>query len=81
MSTTSKQWVVHNKENGFDELSFSEGPVGKVGENEILVKIHGASLNYRDLIIPKVRLPFYLVFYILVVLLLLYESLALNWND
>lgn len=49
------QWTVLDKENGFDSLSFSEVPVPKVGENEVLVKFRAASLNYRDLIIPKVR--------------------------
>jgi NADPH:quinone reductase-like Zn-dependent oxidoreductase len=50
-----KQWVVVDKENGFDSLNFKEGPVPQCGENEVLVKLRAASLNYRDLIIPKVR--------------------------
>jgi NADPH:quinone reductase-like Zn-dependent oxidoreductase len=50
-----KQWVVVDKENGFDSLNFKEGPVPKCGDNEVLVKLRAASLNYRDLIIPKVR--------------------------
>jgi NADPH:quinone reductase-like Zn-dependent oxidoreductase len=50
-----KQWVVVDKENGFDSLNFKEAPVPKCGENEVLVKLRAASLNYRDLIIPKVR--------------------------
>lgn len=52
--TTMKQWIVRDKENGFDSLHFSEGPVPKVTENDVLVKFHAAALNYRDLIIPKV---------------------------
>lgn len=52
--STMKQWTVLDKENGFDSLSFGNAPVPKVGENEVLVKFHAASLNYRDLIIPKV---------------------------
>lgn len=51
---TMKQWVVENKENGFDGLVYKDAPVPKVGESEVLVKLHAASLNYRDLIIPKV---------------------------
>lgn len=49
------QWTVLDKENGFDGLTFGEAPVPKVGEHEVLVKFRAASLNYRDLIIPKVR--------------------------
>ena len=51
-----KQWTVLNKENDFDGLTFGEVPVPKVGDNDVLVKFHAASLNYRDLIIPKVSL-------------------------
>lgn len=50
-----KQWLVTSKDKGFDGLSFSEAPMPKVGENEVLVKFHAASLNFRDLVIPKVR--------------------------
>lgn len=57
--TTTKQWIVRDKENGFDSLHFSEGPVPKVTENDVLVKFHAAALNYRDLIIPKVSVAFY----------------------
>lgn len=49
-----KQWVVESVENGFDGLAFKNVPIPRVGENEVLVKLHAASLNYRDLIIPKV---------------------------
>lgn len=56
-----KQWVVAGTTTGnlegdsFDHLEFEEAPVPKCGENEVLVKLHAASLNYRDLVIPKVR--------------------------
>lgn len=60
--TTMKQWIVRDKENGFDSLHFSEGPVPKVTENDVLVKFHAAALNYRDLIIPKGMYPFPLNF-------------------
>lgn len=52
--TTMKQWSVSGGDKDFDGLSFGEGPVPKVGENEVLVKLRAAALNYRDLIIPKV---------------------------
>lgn len=54
--STMKQWVVSDKENSFDALVYKDVPVPKVGENEVLVKLQAASLNYRDLIIPKVRM-------------------------
>lgn len=52
--TTQKQWFIQGAKKGFDELVFQDGKVPDVGENEVLVKMEGASLNYRDLIIPKV---------------------------
>lgn len=55
-----KQWTITGTEKGFDGLELSDVPVPKVGENDVLVKIQGASLNYRDLIIPKVAsFPFH----------------------
>ncbi|PNS18900.1 Quinone oxidoreductase-like protein 2 [Sphaceloma murrayae] len=56
--TTQKQWTVQGKGN-FDNLKFNESAaVPKIGDNDVLVKFHGASLNYRDLIIPKGLYPF-----------------------
>ncbi|KAL2870887.1 putative raffinose synthase protein Sip1 [Aspergillus lucknowensis] len=60
--STQKQWTVLNGENSFDGLKYGDAPVPKVGENEVLVKLHAASLNYRDLIIPKGKYPFPLSF-------------------
>lgn len=55
---TQKQWTVEGK-TGFDALKFNESaPVPEVGEQEVLVRFHAASLNYRDLIIPKGMYPF-----------------------
>ncbi|CAG7934750.1 unnamed protein product [Penicillium nalgiovense] len=56
--STMKQWVVEDKEHGFDGLVYKDAAVPKVGENEVLVKLHAASLNYRDLVIPKGQYPF-----------------------
>lgn len=53
--STMKQWVVQDKEHDLDGLVYKDATVPKVGENEVLVKLQAASLNYRDLIIPKVR--------------------------
>jgi NADPH:quinone reductase-like Zn-dependent oxidoreductase len=50
---TSKAWTVGGQ-NGFDSLKFhKDAPVPKPSDYEVLVKFHAASLNYRDLIIPK----------------------------
>ncbi|KAL5341337.1 hypothetical protein BJX70DRAFT_66125 [Aspergillus crustosus] len=56
--STQKQWSVQNKDSDFDGLQYGDAPVPQVGENEVLVKLHAASLNYRDLIIPKGKYPF-----------------------
>ncbi|KAI0153361.1 hypothetical protein BJ166DRAFT_468991 [Pestalotiopsis sp. NC0098] len=56
--TTQKQWAVQGTKDDFDGLKYEDAPVPKCGENEVLVKMHGASLNYRDLIIPKGFYPF-----------------------
>ncbi|KAI1504023.1 putative zinc-containing alcohol dehydrogenase [Biscogniauxia marginata] len=55
---TQKQWTVTGTEKGFDGLEHGQAPVPTPGENEVLVKIQGASLNYRDLIIPRGLYPF-----------------------
>jgi NADPH:quinone reductase-like Zn-dependent oxidoreductase len=57
-----KQWKVAGANHGFDGLSFEDATVPQVGENEVLVKLHAASLNYRDLVIPKDKYPFPLKF-------------------
>lgn len=51
---TMKSWVVENTKNDFDGMVYKDAPVPKVGETDVLVKMHAASLNYRDLIIPMV---------------------------
>ncbi|KAL4950686.1 hypothetical protein BDW69DRAFT_171527 [Aspergillus filifer] len=56
--STQKQWSVNNTEQDFDSLKFEDAQVPTVGENDVLVKLHAASLNYRDLIIPKGKYPF-----------------------
>ncbi|KAL6828684.1 hypothetical protein V8C40DRAFT_196433 [Trichoderma camerunense] len=54
---TVKQWQVAEY-NGFEGLKFSEQPLPEVGDNEVLVKLEAASLNYRDLIIARGEYPF-----------------------
>ncbi|KAI0179696.1 NAD(P)-binding protein [Hypoxylon sp. FL1284] len=53
-----KQWSVTGSQKGFDGLEYVDAPVPKVGDNDVLVKLHASSLNYRDLIIPKGLYPF-----------------------
>lgn len=56
--STQKAWTVEGR-NGFDSLKWNENhPVPEVGEKDVLVKIHAASLNYRDLAIAKGKYPF-----------------------
>jgi NADPH:quinone reductase-like Zn-dependent oxidoreductase len=52
---TVKQWTINGEEKGFDELKLDTVDLPKCGENEVLVKLGAASLNYRDLVIPKVN--------------------------
>lgn len=52
--STTKQWTVEGK-NGFDSLKFHEkAQIPSLGEKDVLVHFYAASLNYRDLAIPKV---------------------------
>ena len=55
LPTTTKQWLIDGK-NGFDSLKLVEkAEIPPLGDLDVLVQVHYASLNYRDLIIPKVR--------------------------
>jgi hypothetical protein len=55
---TQKAWTIQGK-TGFDCLKFNKGvPVHEPGDYECLVKLHAASLNYRDLVIPQGKYPF-----------------------
>ncbi|KAJ5116831.1 Polyketide synthase enoylreductase [Penicillium angulare] len=51
-----KQWVVENTD-GFDGLRLKEVAIPKVGDSDVLVKLNAASLNYRDLLIPRGEYP------------------------
>ncbi|KAI1812215.1 hypothetical protein GGS20DRAFT_578518 [Poronia punctata] len=56
--TKQKQWIVEGTGKAFETLKCVEAEVPKVGDNDVLVKIRAASLNYRDLIIPRGMYPF-----------------------
>lgn len=52
--TTTKQWIVAGTD-GFDSLKFEEkAQIPQLGDHDVLVHFHYVSLNYRDIIIPKV---------------------------
>ncbi|OCK83675.1 alcohol dehydrogenase [Lepidopterella palustris CBS 459.81] len=55
---TTRQWSIEGKD-GFDSLKLTEkAPIPKLGDKDVLVKVHAVSLNYRDLIIAKGIYPF-----------------------
>lgn len=56
--SNTKQWSVTGTDKDFDGLELSEQAIPKIGDNDVLIKLHAASLNYRDLIIPKGQYPF-----------------------
>ncbi|MCJ1472323.1 hypothetical protein MMC13_000970 [Lambiella insularis] len=56
--TTNSQWSIEGTE-GFESLKFSkDASIPKLGERDVLVHFHYASLNYRDLIMPMGKYPF-----------------------
>jgi NADPH:quinone reductase-like Zn-dependent oxidoreductase len=53
------QWTL-DSQNGIESLVSRQAQMPReVGEHEILVKIHAASLNYRDLAIAKVHIELF----------------------
>ncbi|KAH7029142.1 zinc-binding oxidoreductase [Microdochium trichocladiopsis] len=55
--STMKQWTITSTEKGFDGLQYTDAKVPEIGDNEVLVKLHAASLNFRDLAIPQGQYP------------------------
>lgn len=54
--TTGKQWTVTQGKEFAEALQFqSTAAVSQLAADEVLVRMHNASLNYRDLIIAKVN--------------------------
>ncbi len=53
---TTKAWILQGSDDkGFDNLKLvHDYPVPELGEKDCLVQIQAVSLNYRDLVIPKV---------------------------
>ena len=55
LPSKTRQWQVKDLTSGFDALKLEESaPIPELGERDCLVKIEATSLNYRDLVIPKV---------------------------
>jgi NADPH:quinone reductase-like Zn-dependent oxidoreductase len=55
MVTQTSAWVLKDQQ-GIDSLQLVENhPVPTLSENDVLVKLHAASLNARDIVIAKVR--------------------------
>ncbi|RPD77238.1 NAD(P)-binding protein [Lentinus tigrinus ALCF2SS1-7] len=46
------------KVDGFHNLTLVEAPIPKLKSNQVLVKVHAVSLQYRDLIVAKGEFPF-----------------------
>ena len=58
LPTTTAQWVLE-RQGGFEDLKFHPSvPIPKLGDHDCLVKIEAVSLNYRDLVVAKVRKTF-----------------------
>ncbi|KAJ5611406.1 hypothetical protein N7510_008125 [Penicillium lagena] len=53
-----KQWRVTRTDRTCNELQLVDAPVPTLGENEVLVRIHAVSLNFRDLMILRGDYPF-----------------------
>lgn len=48
LPTVQKKWIIQGGQKGLDEIHFVEGPVPKVDDYGVLVKLHAAGLNPRD---------------------------------
>lgn len=55
LPSTQKKWIIMGREKGLDDLQLVEGPIPKVDDYEVLVKLHAASINPREVQIMNVR--------------------------
>ncbi|KAK1597104.1 zinc-binding dehydrogenase [Colletotrichum navitas] len=51
-----KQWNVVGQD-GFQSLRFSEQTLPEFGDSQVLVRLQGATLNFRDIVIPSGKYP------------------------
>ncbi|KAH8092198.1 NAD-P-binding protein [Cristinia sonorae] len=56
LPTETREWRVP-KCTGIDALTMAEVPIPIPGPNEVLVKVHAVSLNYRDIMIVSAQYP------------------------
>ncbi|KAK1989117.1 zinc-binding dehydrogenase [Colletotrichum cereale] len=54
--STIKQWNVVGQK-GLQSLEFSEQTLSEFGDSQVLVKLQGATLNFRDIVIPQGKYP------------------------
>lgn len=54
MTSATRAWIL-KEQKGIDSLEIVEQTISAVGDFDVLVKLHAASLNYRDIVIAKVR--------------------------
>jgi len=62
---TTKAWTVYGTD-GWESLKFHEqAPLEQLTDHDVLIRLHAVSLNYHDLITPKVSTHMYLTIFIL----------------
>jgi NADPH:quinone reductase-like Zn-dependent oxidoreductase len=52
--STQKRWVIHGTSKGLDEYKLEQGHVAQPDAHQVLVKLHAAAINFRDIMIPRV---------------------------
>lgn len=53
LPTVQKKWIIQGAQKGIDDIRFVDGPIPKVDDYGVLVKLHAAGLNPRDYQIPS----------------------------
>lgn len=54
LPATQKKWILGGTKHGLEEWKLNEGPVPNMGSRSVLVKMHAAAINYREILIPDV---------------------------
>ncbi|KAJ5132076.1 zinc-binding alcohol dehydrogenase-like protein [Penicillium atrosanguineum] len=60
MPSNTRAWIL-KEQNGIDSLEIIDQALPEIGDFDVLVKLHAASLNYRDIVLAtgSVPLPFF----------------------
>lgn len=53
---SQKQWIINGTSKGIDEWQYRDGQVTQPDNYSVLVKLHAAAINFRDLMIARVRI-------------------------